>query len=238
MNVLGPSSSYALAPASSSSSVLSAKTLDKEQKDKKEKKDKKDKKEKKDKKDKKDKKEKDKSKSRDSSKEKELSKSRSESKEKIGTIGHTTKKSKEFTMDDLKKDVVKDQDKRPATSKPLEYSTKTQLKSAVSSDGQHALTAKINNFEKLNERKQEAIRKQREYQQKLKEMKAKVNQRPLLVESATDASNKNKSKMKVLLQIKKSLEDSGLKIDTYFTEEELNLIQEADYLTTMNRLKP
>ena len=69
-------------------------------------------------------------------------------------------------------------------------------------------------------------------------MKEKVSQRPLLVESATDASSKNKAKMKVLLQIKKSLEESGLKTDTYFTEDERDLIQEAEYLTKMNRLKP
>ena len=92
--------------------------------------------------------------------------------------------------------------------------------------------------ENLQKRKEEAKKAQREYQTKLKEIKDRVNQRPLLVESATDASNKNKSKMKILLQIKKSLVDSGLKIEGYFNEEEMDLIQEAEYMSKMNRLNP
>lgn len=142
------------------------------------------------------------------------------------------KDSEEFTTKDL------NPEKKSTSAKPLEYQDlKPKLKSAILADEEHAIKENKAISEKLKKRKEDSRREVLEYHQKLKEMKERVGQRSLLVESATDASNKNRAKMKVLLQIKKSLEESGLKIDSYFTDQELDLIQEAEYLTKMNRLK-
>ena len=152
--------------------------------------------------------------------------------EKRGKKEEKKEDSKEFTAEDLKP--------KPENSiKKSDFKDlKPKLKSAISADTKHAMQESTTISENLQKRKEEAKKAQREYQTKLKEIKDRVNQRPLLVESATDASNKNKSKMKILLQIKKSLVDSGLKIEGYFNEEEMDLIQEAEYMSKMNRLNP
>lgn len=165
--------------------------------------------------------------------EKELEKQNKKNKK----MQKTKKEDSEFTFKDLEKE-PEPAKKAEISTKNLKYNTiKPKLKSAINSDEQHALLEKIATTEKLHKRKEDARREEREYQQKLKEMKEKVSQRPLLVESATDASSKNRAKMKILLQIKKSLVESGLKTETYFTEEEQDLIQEAEYLTKMHRFK-
>ena len=126
------------------------------------------------------------------------------------------------------------------TSKNLsgkKYDTINPLKKIISAEEQQLAADKGQINERLRKRKEESKKQEQEYQEKLKMMKENVNKRPLLVESATDSSNKNRSKMKILLSIKKNLEDSGVKFEPYFTEEELALIQEAEYMSKMNRLK-
>lgn len=118
-----------------------------------------------------------------------------------------------------------------------ENSIKPKLKTVISNEEQRAAQDKRDISDKLARKQEEERNQALQYQQKLREMQERVSQRPLLVESATDTSSKNRSKMKVLLQIKKSLQESGIKYETYFTEEELDLIQEAEYMTKMNRLK-
>jgi hypothetical protein len=123
------------------------------------------------------------------------------------------------------------------TSSSKKYDTMNPLKRVISAEEQQSSADKNNINERLRKRKEEAKRQEEEYQEKLRAMKENVNKRPLLVESATDSSNKNRSKMKILLAIKKNLEDSGVKYEPYFTEEELALVQEAEYMSKMHRLK-
>ena len=117
------------------------------------------------------------------------------------------------------------------------YDTLNPLKKIISAEEQQLSADKRQTNERLQKRKEESKKQEQEYQEKLKMMKENVKKRPLLVETATDSSNKNRSKMKILLSIKKNLEDSGVKFEPYFTEEELALIQEAEYMSKMNRLK-
>lgn len=121
--------------------------------------------------------------------------------------------------------------------KDKKYNTLNPLKKVIAADEVLAAGDKSGINEKLRKRKEDAKIQELEYQEKLRAIKENVNKRPLLVESATDSSNKNRSKMKILLSIKKNLEDNGVKYEPYFTEEELTLIQEAEYMSKMNRLK-
>jgi Uncharacterised protein family UPF0564 len=80
--------------------------------------------------------------------------------------------------------------------------------------------------EKLRIRKENERKDQIDYRKKIQEINEKVNHRPLLVETATDLSSKNKAKGLVLLQIKKNLEESGINTEKYFTEEEKKLLKD------------
>ena len=94
--------------------------------------------------------------------------------------------------------------------------------------------------EKNKERNEEAKKKlqnnTKEYKNRLKEMQEKVNSRPLLVETVSDSAIKNQAKMKTLLKVKRSLQESKIPIDNYFNEEEKDLIEEAEYLVKIGRL--
>ncbi|CAG9319563.1 unnamed protein product [Blepharisma stoltei] len=74
------------------------------------------------------------------------------------------------------------------------------------------------------------------YKAQIKEMNERVSQRPLLVETVSDNQLKNIAKMKTLLRVKRSLEESKIPIANYFNEEEKDLIEEAEYLVKINKL--
>jgi hypothetical protein len=75
-----------------------------------------------------------------------------------------------------------------------------------------------------------------EYARKKEEMMARVSSRPLLVEQATSQTSKHNSRLKTLLKVKQSLVKEGVNPNTYFNEEERDLIEDAEYLVKVGRL--
>lgn len=117
--------------------------------------------------------------------------------------------------------------------KQVAMKSRVQSSSAI----QEKLQREKEDREKRQTDKKETMRNQSNiYKEQIRDMNERVKQRPLLVETVADSQLKNVAKMKTLLRVKRSLEESKISIVNYFTEEERELIEEAEYLVKIGKL--
>lgn len=84
--------------------------------------------------------------------------------------------------------------------------------------------------------KQKFKEQDEDYAKRKEEMMARISNRPLLVEQATSQVSKHNSRLKTLLKVKQSLVQEGVNPNTYFNEDEKDLIEDAEYLVKVGRL--
>lgn len=67
-------------------------------------------------------------------------------------------------------------------------------------------------------------------------MKSDLQERPLMVETISNAHSKNSAIMKALVKVKRNLVEQKINPNSYFTKEESLIIEEAEYLIKHNKL--